>query len=63
VVDELGALDSGRLIEVARLLAKRGTSVTVEALSGHLERLADEGYLAKREMFGMAQYWVEKKAE
>lgn len=61
VVEEMGALDSGRLIEVARLLAKRGTSVTVEALQGHLERLAEEGHLAKREMFGMAQYWVEKK--
>lgn len=61
VVAEMGALDSGRLIEVARLLAKRGTSVTVEALQGHLERLAEEGHLAKREMFGMAQYWVEKK--
>jgi DNA helicase HerA-like ATPase len=60
VVEEMGALDSGRLIEVARLLAKRGHSVTVEALAGHLERLAEEGYLAKRELFGMAQYWVEK---
>lgn len=61
VVEEMGALDSGRLIEVARLLAKRGTSVTVEALAGHLERLAEDGYLAKKELFGMAQYWVETK--